>query len=450
MEHFLRDNHDFTYNTATTPPSGHPSTEGNVPDTPKPVLKPASKTKKQRFRVAVTACILAVVLGLGTGVGGTLLAAVIIDANFMQSEPGIRPQIPSGTGANVGNASDKPAENLFLTTHDTLVVNNNNTKFTPEELFEVVKDGVVGIEIAITTGGRFFSPTTEMQLVGSGFIFTTDGYVLTNHHVIEKTESVVVLVDDYDDPSVVHRFEAEIIGSDQSTDLAVLKISRDEGFRALPIGDSSSLKVGTFVSPIGFPLGLEKSMTHGIVSGLNREFASGGYELSSIQFDAAVNSGNSGGPLFDMYGSVVGIVNKKLVFENLVDNIGLAITIDEAKPIINDLLLHGAVMQRPKLGIIPLELNEYTAALYNLDVSEGILVRVILKGAPALYSELTVGDVIIEVEGVTVRTVADVQSVIRNNRPGDTVELTVIRINETGGQNRVSIEIQLANDADLE
>ncbi|MDR2558429.1 MAG: S1C family serine protease [Oscillospiraceae bacterium] len=427
MNHFLKNNQDFYYRTET--------------------VSPKKKKKNPRTGIAIAACLLVMLLGIGGGAGGTLLASHLTDTISKDSETLIRPQIPPASGSYV-RSTREPAENVYLTTVDTFVINANTTPFAPAELFEIVRDGVVGIEVIDSRRGRFFE--SEYQLVGSGFIFTTDGYVLTNEHVIENAENIVVLVDDYENPNVIHRYEAEVIGADAKTDLAVLKITRYEEFKALPIGDSSLLRVGTFVSPIGYPLGLEKSMTHGIVSGLNREFDGGGYELSSIQFDAAVNAGNSGGPLFDMYGSVIGIVNKKLVFENYVDNIGLAITINEAVPIINDLILFGAVSSRPMLGITPAELNEFTAAMYGVDVTSGIFVRGINHMAPAFYSDLSVGDIIVEIGGVPVANVADVQGQIKNNRPGDIIELTVIRYNEAGNQRRVTISIELANESELE
>jgi len=429
MNHFLKNNHDFYYRTEAAE-------------------KPALKSKKKRKTgAAIAACLLVMVLGISGGAGGVLLASHFTDSFPGNTGAAIRPQIPYISSSHVRQTRE-PAENVHLTTSDTLVVNSNTTPFAPAELFEIVRDGVVGIEVLQKMSGRF--TPDEYSLVGSGFIFTTDGYVLTNDHVIENAESVVVLVDDYSDPNIIHRYEARVIGSDDKTDLAVLKITREEDFKALPIGDSSALRVGTFVSPIGYPLGLEKSMTHGIVSGLNREFDGGGYELSSIQFDAAVNAGNSGGPLFDMYGSVVGIVNKKLVFENYVDNIGLAITINEAVPIINDLILYGAVSSRPMLGITPAVLNDYTAVLYGVDVTSGIFVREINPMAPAFHSELSIGDIIVEIGGVAVANVTDVQGQIKNNRPGDIIELTIIRYNEAGTQRRVTIRLELANEKDLE
>ncbi|MCL2077363.1 MAG: S1C family serine protease [Oscillospiraceae bacterium] len=453
MENFLKDNQDFAYHTNNTDNKDH--AEDNNAGTPSLAVaenewQERKNKKSKRFATAVIACVLVAVFGLGSGVGGTLLAAHILVAEASNSRNlGDVPQLPG----NVNVAEDYPTNRsgeLSLISDDTLVVNNNNTELTPAQLYKKVHEGVVGIEISMSLGGRFTATFEETQLVGTGFIFTTDGYVLTNHHVIEDATSVVVLVNDYDDPSEVHRYKAEIVGSDSSTDLAVLKISRDEEFRAVPIGDSSTLEVGAFVCAIGYPLGIEKSMTFGIVSGLDREFESGGFELSSIQFDAAVNFGNSGGPLFDMYGNVVGVVNKKLIYENYVDNIGLAITIDEAKPIINDLLLHGEVMSRPMLGITNIVLNEYTAAFYGVGVTEGIWVTWINPKAPAINSDLMVGDIIVEVNGAAIASVADVQTQIRNNKPGDIVELTVIRFNDAGNQRRIIVEIELANSAELD
>ncbi|MCL2018390.1 MAG: S1C family serine protease [Oscillospiraceae bacterium] len=441
MDNFLKDNRDYYYRTANYE---------NTPDTKNVTQKSNPKKKKARFAVAVAACLTVMALGISGGAFGVYLLSIPVPEQIAGEENVIatRPQLTANPTAEP-KEQVKPTENMYLITSDTLVENNNTTAFSPAELFEVVRDGVVGIEISFTTGGRFSPVEENVMLVGGGFIFTTDGYVLTNDHVIEGADSVYVIVDDYNDRDITHRYEAEVIGSDQGTDIAVLKITRDEAFKALPIGDSSTLRVGTFVSPVGYPLGLEKSMTYGIISGLNREFVGGGYELNSIQFDAAVNSGNSGGPLFDMYGSVVGIVNKKLVFENKVDNIGLAITINDAKPIINDLLLYGMVMSRPMLGITPQVLNEYTAAMFGVDVTSGIFVRGINPMAPAFKSDLLVGDIITEINGNVVSDVTDVQSAIKNNKPGDIVELTVVRYDEAGNRRTATVEIELANGAEL-
>jgi len=433
MDNFLRNNQDMAYHVPLRQP------------------KPSKQGRKNRFVTAAVACLLVMIIGISGGAAGTFLAIHVFDAEVITgpASRGPVPQLPLGSSQTQTGNRPRYNEEIFLTS-DTLVVNTNTEPLTPEQLYEQVRDGVVGIEIVMRfSGSRFSAAYEDTQLVGSGFMFTTDGYLLTNYHVIEDAEEVIVLVDDYYDPDIIHRYEAEIIGSDRSTDLAVLKITRDEEFKALPIGDSANLRVGTFVSPIGFPLGLQKSMTHGIVSGLNREFDDGGYELSSIQFDAAVNSGNSGGPLLDMYGNVVGIVNKKLVFSNLVDNIGLAITIDEAKPIINDLLIYGAVMSRPMLGITTIVLNEHTAALYGIEITEGIFVQNIFREAPAFRSDLAIGDIIVEVEGIPVYVLTDVQGIIRSKRPGDIIELTVIRFSETGNQIRVTVDLELANHADM-
>ena len=454
MDNFLSNNQDYSYSSNNLGGSGEAANMTPVTQTPAvQAVQPKAPKKKRRAALAITAGVLVMALGFGGGVAGTIAAARITGSNFSSgiSVNGNEnaPQIPEAVLTD--NISESPR---FFQTVDTLAVNSNKNKLSPEELFEVVKDGVVGIEITYRVSGNrmFGSGYEQTQLVGTGFVFTTDGYVLTNDHVVADAVpgSITVVVNDYKNPAAVNRYAAELVGTDSSTDLAVLKISRAEEFMALPIGESSSLKVGTFVCAIGFPLGMEKSMTYGIVSGLNREMESGGYELSSIQIDAAVNSGNSGGPLFDMYGNVVGIVNKKLVYENLVENMGFAITIDEAKPVINDLLLHGTVTSRPMLGISSGTLNEYTAALYGFDITEGILVQGIFPKAPAYKSDLAVGDIIVEVNGVSVATVTDVQTQIKNNRPGDVIELTVVRYSETGSQKRIVIAIELANSAELE
>lgn len=408
------------------------------------ITEPVKKQtkKKGRFKTAVAAVLSVALIGGASGFGG-----VYFGYNYFASES--EKQIVQLPESNSNAVETTIKDDEVLLAADTLAKNTTNKEMTPSELFEKVKDTVVGIKLYenVMRGRQVVS---EGSLVGSGVIFTTDGYILTNYHVITDYEKIGVLVSDYDDPTEIYEYEAEIVGTDEPTDLAILKITRSEPFKAAPIGDSSSLKVGQYVCPIGYPLGLEKSMTLGIVSGLNREVEAGGYELSSIQIDAAVNMGNSGGPLFDMYGNVVGIVNKKLVYDNLVENMGFAITIDEAKPVINDLLAYGEITSRPVIGINTYELNQYVAQMYGLNITEGLLVYGINSSAPVSKSGLAVGDVITKVNGVEVYSVTDVQTLTKNLKAGDTIDATVVRYSEYGEKSEIIITIELTSKQSLE
>ena len=259
-------------------------------------------------------------------------------------------------------------------------------------------------------------------------------------------------MNDYNDPDKTHEYEAELIGSDTSTDVAVLKISRDEPFLAAKIGDSDSLKVGQDVCVIGNPgitakIMFDHTMTKGIVSGLDVEcLADNGYSISLIQTDAAINSGNSGGGMFDMYGNVVGIVNSKIIASTY-EGIGFALTINEAKPIMEDLLNYGYVKSRPVLGVTTVELTEYRAQLYGAKLSKGLLISGMNEGAPVEKSGLKVADIITKINGINVETVSDVQSIIGKLKVGDTVTATVARENGLGGMDSIDIEIELTESS---
>ncbi|MCM1299081.1 MAG: trypsin-like peptidase domain-containing protein [Firmicutes bacterium] len=301
---------------------------------------------------------------------------------------------------------------------------NNSTEYTYKQLYDKVNESVVLITSYVDMGSGEY----EKYGTGSGVIFTTDGYIVTNNHVIEDAGKISVTVDDKYSDNV--EMEAVLVGTDSATDLAILKIARDEPFTAAALGDSDKLDIGQEVCAIGAPLGLKKSITNGIVSGLNRYTDSKGYVLSSIQTNAAINPGNSGGGLFDMYGNVIGIVNSKLVkVDNgatTTENLGFAITINEAKPIMSDLINYGYVKGRPMLGISAHEVTSYEAQIYGLK-STGLLVAEISETAPAANSELRIGDLITHVNGERVEVLEDVQEIIKNMKAGDTIQVTVIR-----------------------
>lgn len=398
--------------------------------------------RKGRFASVAAAALAIAVIGGAAGFGGAYFGNNIFTQD---SQPSTVVQIPETKTASVNGEKD---EEVYLVT-DTLAKNNATKEMNAADLYAYVEDTVVAINLYQTgTRGR----EEVSGIAGSGVIFSTDGYVLTNHHVIVGTEKIGVIITDTaaDGTVTSNEYMAEIVGMDEGTDLAVLKISRDGGFKAAAIGDSSSLRMGQEVCALGYPLGLAKSITNGIVSGLNREVESGGYELSSIQIDAAVNMGNSGGPLFDMYGNVVGIVNKKLVYDNLVENMGFAITIDEAKPIINDLLNYGKVASRPVLGITTSALNEYSAQMYGFDITSGLLVNSINRKAPVASSGLAVGDIIVKVNEKDVASVSDVQTQTKTLKAGDTIKVTVVRYNEFGEKQEVVLTVELADPQALE
>jgi serine protease Do len=347
--------------------------------------------------------------------------------------------VSNGTGNGSANTSDIATDS----TPDPDNPRESLPELTATQLFEMRGDTVVGIKLI--RSATFGSGTTTTDVIGSGVIISADGFVITNAHVIEGSSGVIVVVDDYNNPDIEHEFTATVFGYDTPTDLAVLKIERNEPFRYAPLGSSSELRRGQAVVAIGNPVGLFKSISKGIVSGLQRDLASNPFMLPSIQTDAAVNPGNSGGPLFNMYGEVVGIVNVKLVAGfggPSLDNLGFAISIDEAMPVIDDLAMYGYVASRAMLGIEAAEIDERHHA-YGADVTAGLYVTSVRPGSPAAKAGLSYGDIIIRLEGEEIASRIDVQSVLKDRRVGDTVEVIVIRRNNYGDASEITLRFAL-------
>ncbi len=253
---------------------------------------------------------------------------------------------------------------------------------------------------------------------GSGFIVSTDGYILTNTHVVKDADEVTVTLTDR------REFTARVIGADDRTDVALIKIDAT-GLPAVHIGDPKSVKVGNWVAAIGSPFGLENTVTAGIVSAKSRTLPSDAY-VPFIQTDVAVNPGNSGGPLFNLSGEVVGINSQ--IYSRTGGYMGLsfAIPIDVAMKVKNDLLAFGKV-QRGRIGVTIQQLNKDLAGSFGLDRARGALVSGVEKGSPAETAGLKVGDVILSVDGKAVEQSIDLPRMIGEGRPGAEVKLEIWR-----------------------
>jgi serine protease Do len=261
---------------------------------------------------------------------------------------------------------------------------------------------------------------TPSQGVGSGVIFDGRGYVVTNSHVVRGAQQMRVTLPDG------RGFPGRLIGADPVMDLAVVKI---EG-RDLPVaqlGDSSKLEIGETVIAIGNPLGLEggPTVTVGVVSALARSIEDpGGPTLHDlIQTDAAINPGNSGGPLVRMTGDVIGI-NTAIIQD--AQGIGFAISINGAKPIIQELMAHGRVV-RPAIGIAPISVTPQLASAYDLPIDRGVLVARLDPRGPAARAGMRAGDVIVTVAGQPVKNVGELRAAISQHKIGETVEVAVRR-----------------------
>lgn len=264
-------------------------------------------------------------------------------------------------------------------------------------------------------------PEDALYSQGSGIIYSEDGYIITNAHVIANADKIKVITSDG------NTYEGKVIGSDEATDLAVIKIEAT-GLTAAEFGSSDDLRVGDEVMAIGNPGGIEfnSTVTMGYVSALDRQVQSdesSGYSLACIQTDAAINPGNSGGALVNMYGQVVGINSSKIVATGY-EGLGFAIPVDTAQPIITDLMNHGYVKDRAVLGISGEYIDSMSAQFYGL--SAGLYVYS-ANSEEAIAAGLQRADVITAIDDTQVTSLSVVQAYLANKKPGDSVTITVER-----------------------
>lgn len=294
---------------------------------------------------------------------------------------------------------------------------------TAAEVYAANVNSTVGITTSVTTNYWGFQTTSAAS--GSGFILTADGYVLTNYHVIESSNSISVTL--YDGKS----YDAALIGYDESSDIAVLKIDA-EGLTPVVLGDSDNLNVGDSVVAIGNPLGeLTFSLTSGAVSALNREITlSNSVTMNLIQTDCAINSGNSGGALFNLYGEVIGITNAKYSGSGTgasIDNIGFAIPINHVRGIVESIIENGYVA-KPYIGVTVTDVSEETMG-YGLPA--GAAVRAVSEDSPAQKAGLQVNDIVTAVNGKEISGRTGLSEAVSAASVGDTLTLTVYRQGKT-------------------
>ena len=298
---------------------------------------------------------------------------------------------------------------------------SSDTTFSDEEgalclqdIYSSVIDSVVSIS----------SMTSSGTSSGTGIIMSSDGYVITNHHVITGALVISVLTNDNQE------YEAALVGSDEMSDLAVLKIDA-RGLQAAEFGDSSKLRVGDSVVAIGDPLGvqLRGTMTNGIISAINRDLTVGDRTMTLIQTNAALNNGNSGGPLINCYGQVIGINTVKMssyyTATASVEGLGFAIPISVAKPIIDELIENGYVAGRPAIGISGDSLPSYYRTYYRLP--DGVYVTSVNEGSDAKAKGIREGDIVTAINGERISSIDELNTVKNQYAAGDEVTLTVYR-----------------------
>lgn len=351
--------------------------------------------KKHRTASIVTGCLL---LSLGGGFAGSMLAMKVNQSNSTVLYQAVD---KSSSSSSSNNAS--------------------GTSLSYADIAKETMDSVVEIQTETMSTNKLFAQAVESG-AGSGVILSEDGYIVTNNHVIEGANTITVKTRDG------KSYNAKLIGTDSSTDLAVIKIDAT-GLKPAVLGNSSELQVGDTAIAIGNPLGeLGGTVTTGIVSALDREVTIDNQTMHLLQTNAAINPGNSGGGLFNDQGELIGIVNAKSSGSNI-EGLGFAIPIDRTKDVITSLIDNGYVKGRASLGVTlttgttnnPLS-NESSTQVYIIEVQEG---------SAAAKAGLQAGDQILKVDDTDVEEIADVKTAVNSHKAGETMNITILRDNST-------------------
>lgn len=283
------------------------------------------------------------------------------------------------------------------------------------------------------------SVSSSTTSTGTGIIMSADGYIITNYHVISGAETVTVLLESGDE------YEATQVGGDETSDLAVLKIEAED-LTPAEFGSSDTVEVGDSVVAIGDPLGIQLrgTMTDGIICGLKRDVQVGDRTMTLLQTDAALNSGNSGGPLVNMAGQVIGINTMKISsYYTTVEGIGFAIPISTAKPIVDELLEKGYVSGRPAFGFTVEALSAQLRIFYNLPGT--LCIKQVVEGSDAYEQGIEAGDIITAIDGTKVSTMDEFNTIKNQFAAGDTVTLTIYHKGV-----ELDVDVMLMDRADLD
>ncbi len=312
------------------------------------------------------------------------------------------------TGSESSGGTSSSTGTISYNEGDTLSIAQINSKVSPSVVF-------IGITYKTS---NFFGQTESASASGSGIILSADGYILTNNHVVATADEITVKL------STGENYTAKLVGADDQTDLAVIKIDVS-GLTAAELGDSSKVQVGDLAVAIGNPLGtLEGTLTAGVISALNRSITIDNITMNLIQTDAAVNPGNSGGALANRFGQVIGIVNAKTSAVGI-EGLGYAIPINEAKNVADDLIKNGYVGGRIRLGISTKDITKDLADYYSLPV--GVYVVDVSSGSIADKAGIKSGDVIIGVDGKDISTGAELQAIRDSHKVGDSIKILLVR-----------------------
>ena len=369
-------------------------------------------------------------------VSGVLGCSVVIGTCF--GVPSIKSKLIGTTTLSTTNNSS--------TNSDGYVNQSSLEDYSDTAVYAANKilPSIVGINIEYTInttsffGGR---NTSQATASGSGIIISEDGYILTNNHVVSSSsesnsyyqisEATKITVSLFNDET---EYEAKIVGQDEQTDLAVIKIDKT-GLTKAEFADSDSVKVGEFAMAVGNPINMTSTVTTGVVSAVNREITdSDGKKFKCIQTDAAINSGNSGGALVNNEGKVIGINTLKLSGTGI-EGIGFAIPINATTDVTSQLIQYSKV-KRPYIGITGIDLDESTAKKYNLVV--GVYVRSVEEFSAAEKAGLKSGDVIVEAEGKAIKEMDELNEIKNSHKIGDEIKL---KINRDGEEKEITLTL---------
>ena len=402
-------NYDF-YESPCRPKETIPVTDFKVED-----MGTVSGGKKKKNWLKVVALGLVCAL-LGTA-GGAAVATVLMER---------------GQAADAENATT-----IYESDREPTVVGvthvNTGKQLSLEEVYASWVNSTVGISTEIVTTNWFGQQVAAAA--GSGFVISSDGYIVTNYHVIEGAHTIKVTF--YDGTE----YKATLVGGEENNDVAVLKIDA-EGLMPVIIGNSDNLHVGQTVTAIGNPLGeLTFSQSAGIISAKDRTVTfDGGTKINMLQTDCTINSGNSGGPLFNLYGEVIGITSAKYSNNGsdsaTIEGIGFAIPMNDVAGIIKDLIEYGYVTGKPNVGVL---LGEVDTNALRYGIPDGAEVLAILEDSCARKAGLQVGDIVTKVDDTAINSITGLQEAVKVHRAGDTTTFTVYR-------DKTTVEITLTLD----
>ena len=414
---------NFTIEPEDEPPAQSEYTQPDyIPEWKQPTQpeEPEEPKKKRRTWLKITALLLA--LAIVASLGRALLRSAINGlAAHNASGDSAQSAADASGAASAPESAGEPYHRELTPLPETLPTYDSGKTLTAQEVYGINVDAVCGIATEVTT--NVFGQTASTAVVGSGFVLTEDGYVVTNNHVVEGTDNVSVKLHDGS------TYPAEVVGGDSLSDVALLKIEA-EGLSHVAVGDSDAIAVGEGCIAIGNPLGeLTFTMTGGYVSALPREINISGKPISMFQTDAAINAGNSGGPLFDMAGNVIGITSAKISGITgsgaSIEGVGFAIPINVALRVVYDLQEYGYVRGRAFLGVTVKELDAATADTYGLPV--GPIVQSVVADSCADKAGIAVKDIILAFNGRTVQTYTQLMSALNKCSAGDEVTLRIYR-----------------------